>query len=205
LTPLLYSFRRCPYAMRARLALIASGQSVELREVSLRAKPAEMLAASPKATVPVLVTPEGVIDESLQIMLWALQRADPQGWLDMPSEGQAWITRADSEFKPALDGVKYASRHPAPEAATHLQSAQSFLTDLDAQFGHWLFDHPSLADFALLPFIRQFAAIDPAWFAAQAWPRLQVWLARFLASEAFATAMQKFPLWQPEDPPRLFP
>jgi glutathione S-transferase len=205
LSAILYSFRRCPYAMRARLALISAGQSVELREVSLRAKPAAMLAASPKATVPVLVTPEGVIDESLQIMLWALTRADPQGWLDMPPEGLAWITRADTRFKPALDGVKYASRHPAPEAATHLQTAHGFLTDLDAQLGQWLFDRPSLADFALLPFIRQFAAVDPAWFAAQPWPRLQDWLARFLASAPFATAMQKVPLWQPGDPPQLFP
>jgi glutathione S-transferase len=205
LTPILYSFRRCPFALRARLALIASGQSVALREISLRAKPAEMLAASPKATVPVLVTPNGVIDESLQIMFWALNRSDPQGWLTMPPKGHIWITRADTQFKPALDGVKYASRYPAAEAAAQLQAAHSFLTELDAQLGAWLFDKPSLADFALLPFIRQFAAVDPAWFAAQPWPRLQDWLTRFLASEAFTTAMQKHPLWQPEDPPRLFP
>lgn len=191
--------------MRARLALIASGESVELREVSLRAKPAEMLAASPKATVPVLVTPEGVIDESLQIMLWALRRADPQGWLAMPPEGMAWIARADTEFKAALDGVKYASRHPAPAAEAHLQTAHRFLTDLNAQLDQWLFAKPSLADFALLPFIRQFAAIDPAGFAAHPWPRLHDWLNRFLASDTLATAMQKHPLWQPEDPPHLFP
>lgn len=204
MTPILYSFRRCPYAMRARLALIVSGQSVELREVSLRAKPAAMLAASPKATVPVLITPEGVIDESLQIMLWALRRSDPQRWLEMPPEGLAWITRADTEFKPALDGVKYASR--APEAAAaHLHSASAFLTDLDARLGGWIFDRPSLADHAILPFIRQFAAVDPHWFASQPWPRLQDWLARFLASDTLATAMQKFPLWQTGDPPQLFP
>jgi glutathione S-transferase len=205
LSAILYSFRRCPYAMRARLALIASGESVELREVSLRAKPPEMLAASPKATVPVLVTPEGVIDESLQIMLWALTRSDSQGWLDMPPEGHGWITRADTEFKAALDGVKYASRYPAPAAEAHLQTAHRFLTDLNAQLSDWLFAKPSLADFALLPFIRQFAAVDPAGFATQPWPRLHDWLNRFLASDAFATAMQKHPLWQPEDPPRLFP
>lgn len=205
MTPVLYSFRRCPYAMRARLALFSAGQSVHLREVSLRDKPAAMLAASPKATVPVLVTTQGVIDESLQIMIWALSQNDPQGWLSMPPEGHALIARADGPFKAALDGMKYASRFPPAQATAHLHTATTFLTELESRLGPWIFDKPGLADFALLPFIRQFAAIDPAWFANQPWPRLQLWLKSFLGSAAFAAAMQKFPLWQPEDPPQLFP
>jgi glutathione S-transferase len=204
LTPILYSFRRCPYAMRARLALIAADQRVHLREIALRDKPAAFLAASPKATVPVLVTDQGVIAESLQIMQWALAQNDPAGWLQMPPEAATWIARCDSSFKTALDGVKYASR--APEALpAHRANAIAFLSDLNASLELWLYDKPSLADAALLPFVRQYAMIDPDWFAAQPWPRLQDWLARFLASEAFARAMQKQPLWQPGAAPLAFP
>ena len=204
MTPILYSFRRCPYAMRARLALIAADQRVHLREIALRDKPAAFLAASPKATVPVLVTDQGVIAESLQIMQWALAQNDPEGWLQMPPEAAAWIARCDGSFKTALDGVKYASR--APDALpAHRANAIAFLTDLNASLGLWLFGKPSLTDAALLPFVRQYAMIDPDWFAAQNWPRLQDWLARFLASEAFARAMQKQPLWQPDAAPLAFP
>ncbi len=204
MTPILYSFRRCPYAMRARLALIAADQRVHLREIALRDKPAAFLAASPKATVPVLVTDQGVIAESLQIMQWALAQNDPEGWLQMPPEAAAWIARCDGSFKTALDGVKYASR--APDALPALRAnAIAFLTDLNASLGLWLFGKPSLADAALLPFVRQYAMIDPDWFAAQNWPRLQDWLARFLASEAFARAMQKQPLWQPDAAALAFP
>ena len=204
MTPILYSFRRCPYAMRARLALIAADQRVHLREIALRDKPAAFLAASPKATVPVLVTDQGVIAESLQIMQWALAQNDPEGWLQMPPEAAAWIARCDGSFKTALDGVKHASR--APEALpAHRANAIAFLTDLNASLGLWLYGKPSLADAALLPFVRQYAKIDPDWFAAQNWPRLQDWLARFLASEAFARAMQKQPLWQPDAAALAFP
>ena len=204
MTPILYSFRRCPYAMRARLALIAADQRVHLREIALRDKPAAFLAASPKATVPVLVTDQGVIAESLQIMQWALAQNDPEGWLQMPPEAAAWIARCDGSFKTALDGVKYASR--APDALpAHRANAIAFLTDLNDSLGLWLFGKPSLADAALLPFVRQYAMIDPDWFAAQNWPRLQDWLARFLASEAFARAMQKQPLWQPDAAALAFP
>ena len=204
MTPILYSFRRCPYAMRAQLALIAADQRVHLREIALRDKPAAFLAASPKATVPVLVTDQGVIAESLQIMQWALAQNDPEGWLQMPPEAAAWIARCDGSFKTALDGVKYASR--APDALpAHRANAIAFLTDLNASLGLWLYGKPSLADAALLPFVRQYAMIDPDWFAAQNWPRLQDWLARFLASEAFARSMQKQPLWQPDAAALAFP
>lgn len=203
--PLFYSFRRCPYAMRARLALIAAGQQVELREILLRDKPAAMIAASSKGTVPVLVTQEGIIDQSLDVMLWALGRSDPCGWLEMPPDGMRLIAQNDGPFKAALDRVKYAVRYPKAEADTARQTAMSFLEQLDAQMGDWLFDRPSLADFSILPFVRQFAMIDSAWFGAQPLPRLQAWLARFLGSEDFATAMQKFPQWQDGDAPVIFP
>jgi len=195
MTPILYSFRRCPYAMRARLAVAVAGVEVDLREILLRDKPAAFLAASPSGTVPCLVTQAGVIDESLEIMIWALRQNDPDGWLDMPQAGHDWIARGDGPFKAALDRVKYASRHPAPDVAAAQAEAVRFFNDLEAQLGNWVFDRASLADYALLPFVRQFAFVDMAWFEAQPWPRVQDWLARFLASDRLNAAMRKHPLW----------
>lgn len=205
MTPILYSFRRCPYAIRARLALAASGVQVELREILLRDKPAAFLAASPSGTVPCLVTDAGVIDESLDIMLWALQQNDPQGWLDMPERSHDWIARNDGPFKHALDRVKYASRYPDEDAQAHLATACAHLDALDNALIDWLFDRPTMAAYAMLPFVRQFAFIDKPWFDAQPWPRVQAWLARFLASDRFGTVMAKPPVWAPGDAPRLFP
>jgi glutathione S-transferase len=208
--PVFYSFRRCPYAMRARLALAVSGQAHELREVVLRNKPAEMLAASPKGTVPVLVLPCGeVIDESLDVMLWALRRNDPQGWL-APAQGSvddmlALIAGNDGAFKRSLDRYKYPNRYAeessgAAEAFAQLQRGlgAAWLLQLDGMLaGGWLFGaRPSLADMALLPFVRQFAHTDPDWFAAQPWPRLQDWLAQFEASALYAGVMEKHAPWQ---------
>lgn len=194
-TPVLYSFRRCPYAMRARLALAVSGVDVEMREILLRDKPAAFLAASPSATVPCLVTPQAVIDESLEIMIWALRQRDPEGWLEMPEAGWTWIARADGPFKRALDRVKYASRFEPAEVAAARAEAVQFFEDLEAELGDWIFGRPSLADYALLPFVRQFAHIDKPWFDAQPWPRVQAWLAAFLASPRFQSVMEKQPVW----------
>lgn len=205
MTPILYSFRRCPYAIRARLALASSGVQVALREILLRNKLAAFLAASPSATVPCLVTRGGVIDESLDIMLWALRQSDPEDWLDMPETGQAWIARIDGPFKHALDRVKYASRYPNDDPQAHLADACADLAALDTALDAWLFDRPTLADYAMLPFIRQFALIDKPWFDAQPWPRLHAWLSRFLASERFAAVMDKHAAWSEGDAPRLFP
>lgn len=205
MTSLLYSFRRCPYAMRARMALLASGQQVALREVVLRDKPAAFLAASPSGTVPCLVTGAEVLDASLDIMIWALNRNDPQGWLDMPKAGHALISRADGPFKHALDRTKYAARYPEEDATEHRAYASAFLADLDAQLGEWLFDRPTLADYAILPFVRQFAFIDKAWFDAQPWPNLHRWLEAFLASAEFTQIMGKYPQWKPDDPAIYFP
>ncbi|MGJ7582298.1 glutathione S-transferase [Variovorax sp. RHLX14] len=212
--PVLYSFRRCPYAMRARLALLASDQRCELREVLLRDKPAKLLAASPKATVPVLVFDDGsVIAQSLDIMLWALRRSDPQHWL-VPANGTldemlALIEACDTGFKRDLDRYKYPGRHEAEtDAAAARDSGGHFLLQLEARFanGAFLFgDRTALADAAIAPFVRQFAGVDAVWFAAQPWPHLRSWLAAWEASAAFATVMQRHPAWKSGDVSVTFP
>lgn len=209
--PILYSFRRCPYAMRARLAIAVSGQRCELREVVLKNKPPEMLAASPKATVPVLVLPGGeVIAQSLDIMRWALAQHDPEGWLAADSPTQetqlALIAANDGPFKRDLDRYKYPNRYAAEQtdgehafAQSHRGSAASWLMELEARLNHhaWLFgSKASLADMAILPFVRQFAHTDPAWFAAQAWPHLARWLAAWESGALLARVMGKYPAWQ---------
>lgn len=201
---ILYSFRRCPYAMRARLALASACTKVELREIVLRDKAPAFLAASPSATVPCLVWDGGVIDESLDVMKWALAQNDPEGWLDMPASGWDWIARADGPFKSALDRTKYAVRYPEEDAQEQRALAAEFLTDLDAQIGIWIFEQASIADYAILPFVRQFANVDRAWFDAQAWPNLHPWLARFLTSERFADTMQKYAKWEDGHAPTHF-
>jgi len=198
--PILYSFRRCPYAMRARLALASAGIPCELREILLRDKAPELLQASPKGTVPVLVTETAVIDESLDIMLWALKRNDPEGWLDMPDSGHSLITRTDAEFKPNLDAYKYKDDISARTRAA------TFLLELDARLSPNLFGTaPKLADMAILTFVRQFAFVDKPWFDAQGWPNLSRWLQDFITSHRFAAIMQKYPKWQAADAPTLFP
>ena len=207
--PVLYSFRRCPYAMRARLALQVSGLPYELREVVLKSKPAELLAASPKGTVPVLVLANGqVIDESLDIMRWALGQNDPQGWLKYgsPDDIEALIAGNDGGFKHALDRYKYPNRYPLESgnnakdfALAQRLSAANWLAGFESRLNHGWLDgpQPCLADMATLPFVRQFAHTDAAWFAAQPWPQLQAWLARFEASALFDSVMAKHLPWQP--------
>lgn len=192
--PVLYSFRRCPFAMRARLALAVSGTRFELREVKLAAKPAAMLAASPKGTVPVLVLPDGrVIDESLDIMRWALAASDPDGWLKHDDAGL--IAANDGPFKQDLDRYKYAERHDS-DPLVHRTRGLRFLRQLDALLatGGRL---EGLSAAAILPFLRQFAAIDRAWFAAQPLPHLAPWLARHVASDLFQSIMRRVPPWSP--------
>lgn len=191
--------------MRARLALIMAAQPVALREVVLRDKPADFLDASPSGTVPCLVTDQGVIDESLDVMVWALERKDPEGWLEMPQAGWDWIARCDGSFKQALDRTKYATHFPDVDPEAERTKAGAFLSDLEQQLNGHLFGKPTLADHAILPFVRQFAFIDKDWFAAQDWPRVQQWLAQFLASDRFDAIMLKYPQWAPGDAPVLFP
>lgn len=204
-TPILYSFRRCPYAMRARLGIAASGQRVELREIVLRDKAPEFLAVSPSGTVPCLVNGAEVIDESLDVMTWALEKSDPEGWLEMPEQGWDWITRCDGPFKRALDRTKYETRYPECDPAEERAKAQEFLGELDTQIDGWIFGRPTLADFAILPFVRQFAFIDKSAFDAEDWPNLKPWLERFLASDRFAAIMTRHEKWQANDAPIYFP
>lgn len=205
--PVLYSFRRCPYAMRARLAVAASGQQVELREILLRDKAPEFLVTSPSATVPCLKDGDTVIDESLDVMKWALGRSDPEGWLDMPAEGHALIEEADGPFKQALDRTKYDTRYPDLDPEEQRAKAHSFLYKLDGQLEQpCLFgETPKLADMAILPFVRQFAFIDKARFDAEDWPNLSRWLEAFLVSDRFQSIMSKYAKWETGDAPIYFP
>lgn len=210
--PVLYSFRRCPYAMRARLALRSAGVSVALREVVLKDKAPEFLAASPSATVPCLVLPEAqVIDESLDIMVWSLQQSDPEGLLAPPigalDEMLDLIAELDGPFKRSLDRYKYDTRFGDADPVVERNKAGGFLEKLDAMLKGrpWLFgERPSLADLAILPFVRQFANVDRAWFDDQDWPDLIHWLDRFLESERFGAIMTRYPKWTVGDPTTLF-
>ena len=199
--PVLYSFRRCPFAMRARLALAISKTSYELREVHLARKPPAMLAASPKGTVPVLVLEDGtVIDESLDIMRWALSRNDPEGWLER--EGRDLIALNDGPFKHALDRYKYPDRYGS-SPGEHRARALAFLAMLDGRLATSRYlcgPQRGLADAAVVPFVRQFAAVDPTWFAEQAVPRLQAWLAAYTVSPLFAAIMLRVEPWTPSEP-----
>lgn len=213
--PILYSFRRCPYAMRARMALAAADITCRLREVVLRDKPDEMLTASPKGTVPVIITPDGsVIDESLDVMDWALVQTDPEGWLSpdigTADEMRALIGRCDGPFKRALDRYKYPNRYPDEPLGRDAQRdlGSEFLTELNTQLAQQRFlfgDRVSLADIAIFPFVRQFANTDRDWFDAQPWPHLHVWLETHLSSDRFAQIMRKYPQWKTGDADEVFP
>ena len=195
----LYSFRRCPYAMRARMALRYSGVAVDIVEVSLKAKPAEMLALSGKGTVPVLSADGRVIDESLDIMRWALAQNDPQDWLLKDDPGAAvqiapLIEQNDQVFKVHLNRYKYAERYPEQPMEVYRGEGEVFLQRLDELLegrDYLLAEHPSLADVALMPFVRQLAHVDREWFAQTPYRRLQDWLQRFLDSELFTGVMRK--------------
>lgn len=189
----LYSFRRCPYAMRTRMALRYSGVPVSIVEVSLKAKPAEMLELSPKGTVPVLVSADGqVIEQSLEIMHWALAQHDPDNWLGPDSA--ALIEENDQVFKVNLDRYKYAIRYPEHPMEHYRAQGAAFLQRLEVlleQTPYLAGDTLSLADIALAPFVRQFAHVDRDWFEKAPYPRLNAWLERFLASELFTAVMAK--------------
>ncbi|WP_341710058.1 glutathione S-transferase [Limnobacter sp.] len=221
--PVLYTFRRCPYAMRARLAIVAAGLKVEVRELVLRAKPAHMLEISPKGTVPVLWLQDGtVIDESLDVMRWAVGQNFPADWLVLSAEQQQkcdeWIALLDGEFKRNLDRYKYPHRYHVKTATDtytcdpleHRIECEKILTlwnEVLSQQGPWLFGaKPSFADFAILPFVRQFRIADEAWFdAVTGYEELKLWLHSFLTSPLLEKAMVKYTPWQPGDTPLTFP
>ncbi|MBV7316543.1 glutathione S-transferase [Shewanella sp. NIFS-20-20] len=198
--PLLYSFRRCPYAMRARLALLDAGIKVRVREIRLQNKPPQLLAASAKGTVPVLVLPNGqILEQSLDIMHWAytqarsphLTNATPQLITAMAT----LITENDAEFKPWLDKYKYADRYPQASQHDSRQQACQFIAKLETLLSRQAqlqSSQPSLVDYAIFPFIRQFAAVDPTWFAVAPYPKVRYWLQQHLHSPLFQQAMTPF-------------
>lgn len=210
--PILYSFRRCPYAMRARMAIAAANVAVELREVVLRDKPEAMLAISPKATVPVLQLPGGeVIDESLDIMRWALKQNDPLGLTAVAPEKTAeLIAQNDGDFKHWLDRYKYADRFPEKSEQYYRDKGCETLAALEALLEQHngkalLADDSSLADYALFPFIRQFARVDEAWFLQSPFPLLINWYKRWCESAAFVGVMKKYPKWEVGQDATCFP
>lgn len=197
--PVLFSFRRCPYAIRARLALHQAGVAYALREVVLRDKPAELLALSPKGTVPVMQLPDGsVLEQSLDIMRWALNQHDPQRWLTVATAEamQALIDDNDLRFKPLLDRYKYPERHPEQSRDAWRQEAiDALLASMNLRFSnspYLLADSPSLADMAILPFVRQFAHVDRAWWeATDQLPALRTWLSSLTSTPLFEAVMAK--------------
>jgi glutathione S-transferase len=193
--------------MRARLALHVSSMVYEHREVVLKNKPAHMVSLSPKGTVPVLWLPEAadgrVLEQSLDIMLWALRQSDPLGWLPASdaatAEALALIAHNDGPFKQQLDSYKYPNRSGLDSGAADRDEAAVWLHSLDARLRPQPFlagEHFGLADAAIAPFVRQYAHTDPTWFRAQPWTALASWLATFEASELFATIMHKHAPWQ---------
>lgn len=208
-SPILYSFRRCPYAMRARMALVYSNQQVELREVVLKDKPPELLSISPKGTVPVLVTENGqVLEESLDIMHWALERADPDHWREQGKSQGDLIRVNDESFKACLDRYKYADRFPENSPEHYREQCFFFLDTLEKQlhaqpflFGKQI----RFADIAIFPFIRQFAHVDLDWFEGSSWHAIKVWLNYFKQSSLFKRSMYKYPPWKHGDDTHWFP
>ncbi|WP_373020493.1 glutathione S-transferase [Thiomicrorhabdus sp.] len=202
--PVLYSYRRCPYAMRARMGIYLSGIRVEQREIVFWDKPQSMLEASPKGTVPVLVMRDGdVIDESRDILLWALrQKADSRL---LPEDDRlfrqmnAWIDENDGEFKSALDRYKYADRFPEHPQTFYRQQGEVFLAKLEQTLSaqaYLLGENLSMADLAIFPFIRQFANVDKRWFAESNYVGLRNWLERHLQQDYFLEVMKNRPVWE---------
>lgn len=202
--PILYSFRRCPYAIRARMAIVYAGIEVELREVSLKEKPAAMLEASPKATVPVLVLPGGdVLEESLDVMHWALEQADPERWRkrSLAELTSALVSHNDEVFKHWLDRYKYSVGYPDFPQEHYRDQCETTLKQLEERLTcdrFLLSNQISLADVAVFPFIRQFCFVDEAWFKQSSYPLLRHWLEEMLKTPLFIRAMHKHPLWEPD-------
>jgi glutathione S-transferase len=210
--PILYTFRRCPYAMRARMGLAYAGIEFQIREVVLKNKPQNMLDVSPKATVPVLLRDDApILEESMDILQWSLSKNDPDGWMDHPAEEllqmKNLVYENDSVFKEHLDHYKYSDRFPEYEREVYRKAGESFLQKLEVLLleSTFLFgDRISYADVAIFPFIRQFSNVEPRWFTSAPYPHLRKWLAIFLESELFLSVMKKYPRWETDDPVLYF-
>lgn len=208
--PILYSFRRCPYAMRCRMALMQAGVVCELREVALTNKPKEMLSLSPKGTVPVLKLGDDIVlEESLDIMRWALETRDPDNWLEGLDEAASLLSYLDKQFKGALDRYKYHVNYPECSQPYYRRQGEVFLDMLEERLvvnkGQGLCDmRTTFADIAVFPFIRQFAFVDKVWFDGTHYHLLQSWLKCHLESELFQSVMQKYALWNSINEAQLF-
>lgn len=209
MSPILYSFRRCPYAIRARMAIAAADVRCELREVVLRDKPPELLEASEKGTVPVLVLPERVLDESLEVMGWALAQRDPLMWSGGPQEEtHALLRDNDGPFKQHLDRYKYSARYDDVDAHRERDEAAAFVDSLErrlAEHPYLTGAQPRLADVAIFPFVRQFSGVDRAYWQTAPFPNTRRWLEQWCASELFTRCMYKFARWLPQSEPVSFP
>ena len=199
--PILYSFRRCPYAIRARMAIAYASINLEVREVSVANKPPEMTQISPKGTVPVLQLDNRIIDESIEVMAWALEQSDPDNWLalDLEQQQQSLMEENDNSFKAYLDKYKYWDRFPEQSQQVYRGHAEQFISRLDKnlrEHRYLLGDKICMADIAIFPFIRQFAFVDKDWFDQANYPALQRWLNEFLDSSLFAQVMKKHSVWQ---------
>ncbi|HAG53140.1 MAG TPA: glutathione S-transferase [Alphaproteobacteria bacterium] len=199
--PILYSFRRCPYAIRARMALKIAGIDYGLRNILLRDKPAEMLQASAKGTVPVLVLPNNsVIDESLDVMLWALKQHDPLSLLEDMDKSLELIKENDTGFKQALDKYKYPNRYAEDEIDWQME-ASKFVYKLEKLLSEdtYLFaSEPKLADFAIFPFIRQFKMPDEQYFIDN-FPKTSNWLDKMTQTDIFKQVMPKTQVYNHSD------
>jgi len=206
--PILYSFRRCPYAIRARMALYYSGISLEIREIELSSKPDAFIKVSPKATVPVLQLNNGdILEESMDIMQWALSQYDPDDWSlnndkNLRSSAENLININDELFKPHLDRYKYADRYPENKVEHYQQNCEKYLKKHNQILSQHAFlsgDKITIADIAIFPFIRQCAHVDLMWFNQLPYPYLQNWLRSFLDSDIFISVMNKYPIWADGD------
>jgi glutathione S-transferase len=198
--PILYSYRRCPYAMRARMALKYADIQVEHREIELRNKPQSMLQISPKGTVPVLRINDLVLDQSLDIVRWALIQSDPHGWADVDeSIAKAWIEKNDGSFKILLDQYKYPNRFPELDPEGVLEEALQLMLipmERDLQHSQYLLgSRLTWVDIAIFPFIRQFSMVNPSGFERLPIPVVKRWLNQHLESELFNAVMHKYPIW----------
>jgi len=211
--PIIYSLRNCPFAMRARIAIYKSQQPVLLRDIVLKDKPQEMLVASPKGTVPVLITPNGtVIEESFEVMLWALSMSDPDDLLfsgddEMLASMQTLIYRFDNEFKRCLENYKCAKRYSETNVIECRQACEAYIAQLEqllTAHQYLMADRESLADIALLPFIRQFARVERQWYLQAPYPHVRQWLNHYLQSKMFSKVMTKHQLWLPNRSDLLF-
>lgn len=218
--PILYSLRNCPFAMRARMAIYKAQISVELRDLVLSNKPVEMLNASPKGTVPVVVLSTGsVIEESLDVMLWALTENDPHNLLRdteplnntislvNKSDIVELVTKYDQQFKPCLEAYKCAKRYHESNLIECREACEIYIQELEqglAKHRFILDNQESMADIALLPFIRQFAKVERSWYLSSRYVNVRRWLNAYLQSAVFNKVMTKYPLWQAGQEPEVF-